>query len=312
MWHRPQGFRGNTDPEAPFGKMPPRQARSRGWCFTVNNPTLGDELGLSELKEAADYVIYGEEVGESGTPHYQGYAHFKFPQTLTRVRGLLERAHWEPQRGTTNQAIEYCKKDGHFHESGEPPKSAGDKSKELWRAVIAAAERGDMEWIKCEQPGIYLRFHERLRTLRTRTPTILRGSVLPHEWWYGPTGTGKSRTVWDLYPAHFQKELNKWWDGYEDEDVVVIEEWSPKNECTASFLKIWADRYPFTGQIKGGTLHKIRPKKIIVTSNYTIEECFPDPQDHLPLLRRFKVKHFSTFFQPRPPLTDDIIDEILL
>jgi len=40
----------------------------------------------------------------------------------------------------------------------------------------------------------------------------------------------------------------------------------------------------------------IRPKKIIVTSNYTIEECFPNVQDHLPLKRRFKVKHFPGIF----------------
>jgi len=98
--------------------------------------------------------------------------------------------------------------------------------------------------------------------------------------------------VYLQYPNHFQKELNKWWCGYKGEEVVAIEEWSPKNECTGSQLKIWADRYPFTGQIKGGSLKKIRPKKIIVLSNYTIEECFPAKEDHLPLKRRFKVTMF--------------------
>lgn len=292
--------------------MRQQQQRSRGWCFTINNPTLGDDLDLEAVKAAADYVIYGEEVGEQGTPHWQGYLHFRNPQTLTRIKALLPRAHLETQRGTTRQAIEYCKKDGRYHEFGDAPKSAGEKSKDAWKSVIDAAERGDLEWIKSEQPGIYLRYFERLRSLRKRHPRILRGDQLPHEWWYGPTGTGKSRTVWELYPTHFQKELNKWWDGYDDEDVVVIEEWSPKNECTASFLKIWADRYPFSAQIKGGTLHKIRPEKIIVTSNYTIQECFPDPQDHQPLLRRFTVKHFPslfTHFVPRSPFNQGILDE---
>lgn len=117
-------------------------------------------------------------------------------------------------------------------------------------------------------------------------------SELEHEWWYGPSGTGKSKRAWEEFPGHYQKELNKWWCSYAGEDVVVIEEWSPKNECTASALKIWADRYPFTGQIKGGSMTKIRPRKIIVTSNYSIEQCFPNAEDQGPLKRRFKQVYF--------------------
>jgi len=76
--------------------------------------------------------------------------------------------------------------------------------------------------------------------------------------------------------------------------VVAIEEWSPKNECTGAYLKVWADRYPFTAQIKGGSLTKARPIKLIVLSNYTIEDCFPDARDYEPLLRRFTVIKFPT------------------
>jgi len=74
--------------------------------------------------------------------------------------------------------------------------------------------------------------------------------------------------------------------------VVAIEEWSPKNECTGAYLKIWADRYPFTAQIKGGSLTKARPIKLIVLSNYSIEDCFPDARDYEPLKRRFTVIEF--------------------
>ena len=27
----------------------------------------------------------------------------------------------------------------------------------------------------------------------------------PHEWWVGPTGTGKSKKVWEEYPTHYAK-----------------------------------------------------------------------------------------------------------
>jgi len=121
---------------------------------------------------------------------------------------------------------------------------------------------------------------------------VIEGDI-QNEWWYGPTGTGKSKLAWEKYGLIcFQKMLNKWWDGYDAHPVVIIEEWSPKNEVTASALKIWADRYPFTAQIKGGVLQKIRPKKIIVLSNYRLSDCFPDNRDLEPLQRRFKEIKF--------------------
>lgn len=121
---------------------------------------------------------------------------------------------------------------------------------------------------------------------------------LQNEWWVGPTGTGKSRHLWNVYPKHYPKALNKWWDGYNDEDVVAIEEMDPDHgQYLGHYVKIWADRYPFSPETKGGYLSKIRPKKIIILSNYTIEECFPRPQDVDPIKRRFTVKHFHPFFQ---------------
>lgn len=52
-------------------------------------------------------------------------------------------------------------------------------------------------------------------------------------------------------------------------------------------LKIWADKYAFPVEVKNGA-DWIRPKIVIVTSNYSIKEVFPDPSIHLPLLERFK------------------------
>lgn len=83
---------------------------------------------------------------------------------------------------------------------------------------------------------------------------------------------------------------NKWWDQYRNQDNVLIEDMDKSHTYQGFYLKIWADKYAYPVEIKtSGDL--IRPKVIIVTSNYSIEEVFPDPSIHLPLLERFKVIH---------------------
>ena len=194
--------------------------------------------------------------------------------------------------------MEYCKKDGNYEEAGTRPASqrekgqrGGQAQKERWANIVDLATKGDLATLRREYPMEACLHGPRLLALHAPETKPLDGELC-HEWWTGPTGTGKSRLVWELYPSHFAKTLNKWWDGYSFQEVVVIEEWAPRNECTASFLKIWADRYAFTCEVKGAMLPMIRPKKIIVLSNYTIEQCFPQKEDCDPLLRRFKVINF--------------------
>lgn len=294
--------------------MPTRpEGRSRGWCWTINNPTFDDLLSVEELKNHVNYYVYGNERGtDRETPHWQGFLYCDTKLSFSRVKQLLPRAHVEPQRGSTNQAIEYCKKEGDWTEWGSPPDHGGGRTqRDKWRRLIELSKLGEWERIELEFPGEWIRYGGRLRSLRVRTTTPIDGD-LEHEWWYGPTGTGKSRQLWTQYPEHYAKEINKWWDGYQDQDVVAIEEWAPCFEMLASKLKIWADRYPFNAEVKGGTLLRIRPKKLIVLSNYKIEECFPNPADHLPLKRRFKVVHFPLMFTNPTALQNvqDWIDEI--
>lgn len=286
-------------------------SKTRAYCFTINNPTQDDIDTVNTI--ACEYIVYGREVGEGNTPHLQGYVHFKDALTVAAMSKRIPRAHLEARRGTVDEAVNYCKKDGDFTERGIKPKSQKEKGaneKQRWRTIIAKAEDGDEEWLKEEEPKVYATMSQKLKSLRKREASVMQGD-LPHEWWYGPTGTGKSSKLWQDHPDHFQKKKSKWWDGYDGQSVVALEEWSPANEKTADSLKEWADRYPFTGEIKGGTLQRIRPAKIIVLSNYTIDECFEHESDREPLKRRFKVVLFGESPQEQRPKGGHFIDGVM-
>ena len=273
--------------------------RDRNWCFTLNNYTERDIKILNEVP--CTYIIYGKEVAPTtGTPHLQGFVIWENPKTMSASKKMVASLnyHWEVKLGTTKQAVDYCKKDSDFTERGHVNLREVNGGNE-WSDVIKLAETGDMTTLKNEYPRHYLIYFKTLMSIRAFNSTPIDGD-LQHEWWVGPTGTGKSRKAWADYPEHYSKPVNKWWDGYYGQDVVIIEEWEPKNEMTAAKLKIWADRYPFPAEIKGGTIQKVRPTKIIVTSNYTIDECFPNQQDRDPLKRRFKVVEFPIMELPAP------------
>lgn len=82
----------------------------RNVCFTVNNPV--DDLDPSEWPDVR-YCVWQKEVGEAGTPHFQGYVEFTKKKTITAMKRMagLERAHFEKRMGTASQAAEYCQKE---------------------------------------------------------------------------------------------------------------------------------------------------------------------------------------------------------
>lgn len=132
-------------------------------------------------------------------------------------------------------------------------------------------------------------------------------------WYYGPTGTGKSRTAFDQAVPVYAKMQNKWWDGYQGEKIVVLDEFGKDHVCLGNHLKKWADPWtPFVAEAKGGALTPDYDI-FIVTSNYSLEELFGSDEAILgPLRRRFKVHHFADPFNQlsgdlQGPLEEGII-----
>lgn len=85
------------------------------FCFTVNNYKISDIHELMDVfgRMDAKYVI-GQEVGENGTPHLQGYCRLKNRLRFNQIKDIMPTAHIEKCRGSEQQNIVYCTKDNKF------------------------------------------------------------------------------------------------------------------------------------------------------------------------------------------------------
>ncbi|UOK21044.1 replication associated protein [Chifec virus UA13_110] len=240
----------------------------KSWVFTSFN--IENEPSFDVSKD--EYIIYGRETcPDTGRQHWQGYVVYKNRQYLSYCQKKIPGAHFERARGTPTECSEYCKKDGEFTEHGTLPKVTSGGG--AFKASILAAEKGDLASVKDAYPGVYLRYKKTLESLRSVSSVELSGSC--GFWLCGPPRSGKDFAVMEKYKGSlFNKPLNKWWDGYEGEENVLISDLDHFHAPSMGyFLKIWCDRYAFTAEIKGGSM-KIRPKRIFVTSNFSLENLF--------------------------------------
>jgi hypothetical protein len=101
--------------------------RAKNWCFTLNNYTDADIERICALSPQVNYLVFGKEVGASGTPHLQGFVSFQSRKRLNQCISIIGQAHFSVTR-YVQQSIDYCKKDGDFTEIGDPPASKGERS----------------------------------------------------------------------------------------------------------------------------------------------------------------------------------------
>lgn len=263
--------------------------RHRSWCFTLNNYSEEERSAVLALP-GVSYLIIGREVGENGTPHLQGVVKWRYPLGFAACCVRLPRAHVEVVR-SLQHAIDYCMKEGDYEEVGTRPVQG--KRNDLEAVTEAVLNGESMAAIAAEHPVAYVKFSRGLFALRHSTFQAVSHTDVRGFWYWGPPGTGKSRFARENNEDAFIKQQNKWWDGYDGQAVVILDDLDRGGICLGHHLKIWADRYSCSGEVKGGTV-PLCHTKLIITSNYSIEQLWSDdPEMCAAIKRRFTVMHFG-------------------
>lgn len=255
-------------------------AGSKTWKFTLNNWTP-EELD-NILHWDVSRMAVAEEVGEAGTPHLQGHVTFTRVYRLAALKKMLSRAHWEPALVAD---WNYEHKDGQTVHRIDNRRQGKRKDIDLAHEY-AANKKTLREFVSDVKPGYQaMRAYEKLLDVLADPRPI---GDIDVRWYFGPTGTGKTRAVYDEFPGCYRILSHKWWDGYRGQDTVLVDD-IRTGWCRYEELLRLTDRYPFRVEVKGGSC-EVQFRRIIFTCPFSPTELFGAcGEDIGQLLRRISI-----------------------
>lgn len=267
---------------------------SRHFCFTSY------ETAEPLFRDWMQYLIFGKETcPTTGRKHWQCHLISKKKRTLRSVIKSLAPCHVEISKDP-EASKKYCMKEGEFKEQGEWC-TQGQRT-DLHAAVRAIIDgKLHLDEIIEQDPML---FHQFGRTLERAHDLYLKKSkrdFVPTVYWlWGPTGTGKTRSVVSeeksLY--FFPYEKNGWWDNYESQEAILFDDFRgqlPLNEM----LRI-CDRYDYSVPRRGRAPVPLMAKRIYITSCKRPEEIFKENESIDQLIRRLaEIRYVDGLEQPR-------------
>jgi hypothetical protein len=289
-------------------KITKQENQSRYWAFTIFSQELKtledvkrETSCFSRLKE---YLICGLEVcPETERTHIQGFVVTQKRVRMTQLKKCHATAHFEQKykHATLMDNKQYCSKGGIWYEEGNLPEEPGEMEKNRWKQARLAAETSRFDDIDDQIFIQHLGNLVKIASMKMKKPANLDGVC--GLWFWGPSGTGKTTYVNNLYPDAYEKSHDKWWDGYQGQETVIIDDLGPDQDIS-TFLKLWGDFKPFRAEVKGGYQY-IRPKRIIVTSNYAPDKIVRRVEDLEAVKRRYKVTIMTQRWEePRAPFKE--------
>ena len=254
------------------------QERSKRWCFTFNNYTENDCDTIRGLSASNDVVCLsvGREVGTNGTRHLQGYLELDRPRRMGGVKTLLgsNTVHLEVARGSREQNVQYTSKEGDVLASIIGPDQDPGKRNDLLALQEAIRNSTPIVEYADSSPsnlGVVLKYYRGIEWLQAkRVPA--RNFRTQCVWFYGTTGSGKTRRAHEesqaLCPSSVWWSPDsslKWFDGYAGHKGVIIDEFSGGAELPKLLQLL--DRYPCRVAVKGSFV-EWAPRIVWITSQY--------------------------------------------
>lgn len=260
----------------------------RSWCFTLFDVAWSvKDAQQSEIK----YLIYQKEkCPTSNREHYQGYCELLSKVGIKKFKSILnsESAHVESRKGTRDQARAYCQKedtriDGPF-EYGVWEHSQGHRS-DLDTLVTCVKEGLTDLQLLDKIPSTFARYYktvDKIRSVLDKEKSRDFRKLKVYVYWGAP-GTGKTRTVYTKGPVYNYNWRAKWWDGYEGEDILLIDDFNGNYDF--ELLLNILDGYQLRLEIKGSHTYA-RYTQVYLTSNFPPDKWYPFQENIAALYRR--------------------------
>lgn len=262
--------------------------RKRRYCLTLNNPTSEELQAVLDMRLGnVKRCIFANEVGESGTPHLQGFIHLKNACTLQALKKRLgsNRYHVEVAHGTDYEAWTYCAKDGDiFLHHGETPEEVELSD---WERILMMVENGASNLDICRAyPGQAVRCAAAIDRYRFEyKKTLAHWREMKVTYIYGRTGTGKTRGVLYDEDGNYRHDVyrvldkkNPWCD-YDGQTTVVFEEF--RSQFTCRDMLNWLDGHPC--QLPARYANKWAEfDEVFIISNWTFDEQYLSVQENSP------------------------------
>lgn len=271
-----------------------KQARSFHLVFNASVLTKIEEFRKIIEMKPLRYSLCRRGLNKRGEEHAHVYVCFTRPVQLSSKNCFG--AHIAKCRGSPKQNVDYiCSHHPDLiWEIGSMPKGK-ENINDTWEQFVEDIHNGCVD----KDSKMYARYRSYAdrRMAELKVHEDYEGDLKAKNIWiWGPSRTGK--TYWARHFSNkriYVKPINKWWDGYDGQEVVIIEDIDPDScQHLAHYMKVWADRYPFTAALKGSST-VISPKEyiLIVTSNYSIADCF-EGKDLVPVRERFEEWHVES------------------
>lgn len=245
------------------------------------------------------FVAWQVERAQTGRLHVQAYVRFKRNVAVSRVRALVAPGHVEVARGTEQDNIKYCSKEesrvcGPWQHGKE---KAQGKRNDIMMVREAIKQGKGLREIAQEATS-----YQGLRSAQLLLSYLEPGRNFKPEvrWYYGSTGSGKTRAAIEEFPqAYMSGKDGKWFDGYDAHPVCIIDDFR-KSFCAFDVLLRLIDRYPFRVECKGGS-RQFLARVIIFTCPWHPKILYENHPDEAieQLMRRIDVE--KQFGQIVPP-----------